>query len=918
MSRSRANEHTGRMKAGVVGLVGALVMGLMAMAGVLSPTNAATGPSLSITTLSVVTHQNFNASSISSPTFSTSQGKMVLLALVGTDGPLSSKQKISGVSGAGLIWTRAAQSNAQAGASEIWYAIAANPLTNVKVTATRAYGGFTGSLQVLPIQGADTTHALGAVVVKSAASGAPALSLTATSAGSLVVGAGNDWDNAVARTVGSGQKLLDQSLATASGDSFWTQSPINMSTSVGAVVPVSDTAPTGDRWNLAAVEILPASTSTTTTVAPATTTTVPPATTTTVPPATTTTTQPPATTTTTTTPSGTGTGTLFADEFSGTGLDTTKWVAFNRPGDASNSEQQCYLPSNVTEGSGLLTLTSRASSCMGLPYSSGGVQWKSFNFTYGTLEFRSLEAGGSGTWPSEWMLGSNCQVSNVSSPDNTGSCSWPNPGSDEIDASEIMNNDHFTVNQQLHSGGANPGCRATVSTDVSKSWHTYDVVWAPNSLVWKIDGVTTCTVTQSVPTTPMFLIMQTAVGGTAAGTVDPSTLPQTHQIDYVRVTAPGTVPAPTTTTTQAPATTTTTTIPATPPPSGNTQGVHVAGNKLVNSSGQAVQLHGVNASGSEYACTSTGYGQTNGFGVFNGPFDQASTYTAMQKWHVNAVRFPMNEDCWLGINGVKTQYSGAAYQAAMQTAIGNALSAGMVVILDLHWSAPGTAESNYGQEVMADADHSPDFWRSVSTAYKNTPNVIFDLFNEPHPHDTEANPNSDPYGWTCWLNGCTQTRLASGTTQTWQSAGMQGLLNAVRSTGAGNPVLVNGNGWAGDLSDWLASGIHDPSGQMIAGMHSYDSMGNKFPGCWDGTNGGPVHPIASQYPVIIGETGYYNSTGPVTYVDQELPFLDSVGVSYLAWQWLPSGGDLGLIKDWSGTPETGWGTYYHNHIVTLP
>ena len=350
-----------------------------------------------------------------------------------------------------------------------------------------------------------------------------------------------------------------------------------------------------------------------------------------------------------------------------------------------------------------------------------------------------------------------------------------------------------------------------------------------------------------------------------------------------------------------------------------TQGVHVSGNTLVDATGRVVQLHGVNASGSEYACVADGYGQTNGYGFLNGPFDQAATFEPMKRWHVNAVRVPMNEDCWLGINGVKAQFSGDAYQKVIATVVANAKAAGMVVILDLHWSAPGTAVANYGQEVMPDADHSPAFWRSVATAYKNVPDVIFDLFNEPHPHDTQANPSADPFGWKCWLKGCTHARLASTTApQLWDSAGMQTLVDAVRSTGAGNPVLVNGNGSAGDLSGWLASGIHDPARQLIAGMHSYDASGNRFPEAWEATDGGPVHPIAARYPVIVGETGYYKSTGPVTYVDTELPFLDRVGVSYLAWQWLPSGADLGLIRDWNGVPEVGWGTYYHDHIVKLP
>jgi beta-glucanase (GH16 family) len=232
--------------------------------------------------------------------------------------------------------------------------------------------------------------------------------------------------------------------------------------------------------------------------------------------------------------SATAAGAIFDDEFNCSSLDTSKWVALNRPGDSSNSERECYLASNVTEGNGVLTLDSTSAPCMGLPYSSGAVQWRSFSFTYGTLEFRSKEAGGTGTWPAEWLLGTDCQQSNVSL-DNPGSCHWPNPGSDEIDVAEILGGDHSKVSQGIHSAGASPNCLTSVSADVSQNWHTYDLVWSKDSLVWKIDGVTTCTVAEHVPTTPMFLIINTAVGGSGAGNVDSATLPQIHQIDYVRV-----------------------------------------------------------------------------------------------------------------------------------------------------------------------------------------------------------------------------------------------------------------------------------------------------------------------------------------------------------------------------------------------
>ena len=60
--------------------------------------------------------------------------------------------------------------------------------------------------------------------------------------------------------------------------------------------------------------------------------------------------------------------------------------------------------------------------------------------------------------------------------------------------------------------------------------------------------------------------------------------------------------------------------------------LHVSGNQLVNASGSAVVLHGVDRSGGEFACV-------QGNGIWNGPMDQASI-TAMKSWGITAVRVP--------------------------------------------------------------------------------------------------------------------------------------------------------------------------------------------------------------------------------------------------------------------------------------
>src|SRR5690242_16802579 len=72
--------------------------------------------------------------------------------------------------------------------------------------------------------------------------------------------------------------------------------------------------------------------------------------------------------------------------------------------------------------------------------------------------------------------------------------------------------------------------------------------------------------------------------------------------------------------------------------------LRVSGTGLVDASNNPVFLHGANYSGGEYACI-------QGWGIFDGPSDQTFV-NGLLSAHVNAIRLPMNEDCWLAINGV--------------------------------------------------------------------------------------------------------------------------------------------------------------------------------------------------------------------------------------------------------------------------
>lgn len=78
-----------------------------------------------------------------------------------------------------------------------------------------------------------------------------------------------------------------------------------------------------------------------------------------------------------------------------------------------------------------------------------------------------------------------------------------------------------------------------------------------------------------------------------------------------------------------------------------------------------------------------------GYGIFDGPTDDNSINVMKTQWNANVVRIPLNEDCWLGINGVQQQYSGQFYKSQVGDYIRRIISHGMYVIIDLHWTQNG-------------------------------------------------------------------------------------------------------------------------------------------------------------------------------------------------------------------------------------
>jgi hypothetical protein len=367
----------------------------------------------------------------------------------------------------------------------------------------------------------------------------------------------------------------------------------------------------------------------------------------------------------------------------------------------------------------------------------------------------------------------------------------------------------------------------------------------------------------------------------------------THRARHVSSTTTTTVAQATTVPTSPPSSSPPTAPPTAPPPPAQLS-LRVVGSQLVNGLGTPVQLRGVNRDGTEYACA-------QGWGVSDGPLDEPSVQ-AIASWHVDMVRIPMNEDCWLGINGANPAYAGANYQNAIINFVNLLNKYGIYADLNLSCVANGTTlpcQLGESQQPMPDVDHSPAFWSSVAATFKNNPAVLFDLFNEPFPDN-----NSDTTSaWTCWRDGGTCPGVS------YQAAGMQQLVNAVRATGATNVITLAGIDYAGVFDHFAQYEPSDPAGQLAADFHNYNwPSGCNNPTCWSTLPG-----QLNGAPLLTGEVGFDG------YIETYMTWADPHGIGYLAWTWDAWGcsNNEALIAGYSGNPCSPYGAGYQQHLAAM-
>jgi hypothetical protein len=259
--------------------------------------------------------------------------------------------------------------------------------------------------------------------------------------------------------------------------------------------------------------------------------------------------------------------------------------------------------------------------------------------------------------------------------------------------------------------------------------------------------------------------------------------------------------------------------------------VSVQGNRLIDAAGNVLQIRGVSFSGFEFVAIG-GWSPNDPSGGQAGQ-PHGPRWSAVKAWNANTVRLTLNETSWLGLTCIDTDGvtrngdPGGNYRSAIATQVQQATAAGLYVILELHWSAPGNT-CPLVQTQMANLDHSIAFWTSVASTFMSNSSVLFSLYNEPYFYALTS-PSDE---WSALMRGGTfsyypatsATHNYQNIPVTWHSAGMQALLDAVRGTGATNVVLVGGVEFGNNLSGWLANLPLDSLNQTAAVWHPYPPM----------------------------------------------------------------------------------------------
>lgn len=268
----------------------------------------------------------------------------------------------------------------------------------------------------------------------------------------------------------------------------------------------------------------------------------------------------------------------------------------------------------------------------------------------------------------------------------------------------------------------------------------------------------------------------------------------------------------------------------------NLSWLHVDGNRIVDEYERTVILRGVSlADPFQYVYYEHKWNSVND--IYN------DLNTLANEWHVNVIRVPISPEYWyledsyaqsIGFNNVSEFFSSIGvsnmsewhdyyWQNYIDPIVMKAQQLGIYVIIDYHaignpWTNdPGVADKNgdatgtypngttfrYSSH-KGNFDDAVAFWNYMNDKYTNTPNVIFEVWNEP-------------------CDGILNTSQPLTDFQIYDR--MKILVNIVRNSHPRSLILVGGKDYAGNLSCYENYAIPDQN--IVYTVHPYPGLSNQ-------------------------------------------------------------------------------------------
>lgn len=276
---------------------------------------------------------------------------------------------------------------------------------------------------------------------------------------------------------------------------------------------------------------------------------------------------------------------------------------------------------------------------------------------------------------------------------------------------------------------------------------------------------------------------------------------------------------------------------------------------------------GVNLASAEFGVNSDGTGSLPGTYGSTYVYPSATSADYFMRKGMTTFRLPFR---WERLQRTRRAALDATELSRMHVTVDGITARGGVVLLDPHnYARYGTAV--IGSSSVPNSDFA-DFWSRLANEFKNNPNVLFGLMNEPYDLPTEQ----------------------------WVSAA-NAAIAAIRATGATNLILVPGVAWTGAHS-WMqnyygtANGvallnIRDSGNNVAFEVHQYfdSNFSGSSSSCITTSVGAAQFGAFTQWLRANGKKGFVGefATGTsgtcLSQLEAALAYLDANSDVYLGW-----------------------------------